>query len=151
MPSLLLHETSLTVYETNRFEYFAKHCSLATWQRIVEQSPNHLESQQLQDSFKAWAQARTDAKFESQAQLDCRPAYLGIGPEGDLNVGVRHQTSSLRRSGAAGELAQEVGQIFAVQRASGGLRLVETEISGDGDVGGWAVFAPDFEHLEVAA
>lgn len=83
MPSLLLHETSLIVYETKRFEYFAKHCSLATWQRIVEQFPNHLESQQLQDSFKAWAQARMDAKFESQAELDSRPADCGIGPEGD--------------------------------------------------------------------
>ncbi len=58
-----------------KFGYFAENCSLAMWQRIVEQFPNHLESQHLQDSFKLWGQATLDRKFESQAIFWCKDQY----------------------------------------------------------------------------
>ncbi|KAB5549459.1 hypothetical protein GE09DRAFT_1288098, partial [Coniochaeta sp. 2T2.1] len=40
--------------------HFAENSSLAAWQRIVEQFPDHIHSSDLQHSFKAWGQARTD-------------------------------------------------------------------------------------------
>ncbi|KAK3314576.1 hypothetical protein B0H66DRAFT_593286 [Apodospora peruviana] len=64
---------SQTIKWENLFECFASVCSLSAWQLIVDKFPKYLEGgglptgllQDLQTSFKAWAQARMDTKFMS--------------------------------------------------------------------------------------
>ncbi|KAB5578894.1 hypothetical protein GE09DRAFT_1023195 [Coniochaeta sp. 2T2.1] len=64
------------------FEHFAKRCCLAPWQRAVEQFPNHLRSEGLRESFKAWGQARADKKFDNTSRLYLPTDDLDR-PEGD--------------------------------------------------------------------